>query len=187
MKQIGTRELETDRLILRKVRKDDAMEAYYSWCSSDVVDKYVLFKRHDNVEVTKELYENWEKEYEDLSTYRWIVQTKGTKELIGTIDVSKKFLRFGTCEIGYCYGEKFWNNGYGTECLKSVIKYLFEEAEAELVCAEHMENNPGSGRVMEKAGMKFEGKLRSRVVDKNGIRNDLFSYSITKEEYFKTS
>lgn len=185
MKQIGTRELETDRLILRKVRKEDAEEAYYSWCNSDVVDRYVLFKKHDSVEVTKELYENWEKEYDDLLTYRWIVSLKDTKELIGTIDVSKKFLCFGTCEIGYCYGERFWNKGYGTESLKAVIKYLFEEAEAELVCAEHMEKNPGSGRVMEKAGLKYEGSLRSRVVDKNGIRNDLISYSITREEYFK--
>lgn len=47
-----------------------------------------------------------------------------------------------------------------------------------------MRNNPGSGKVMEKSGMKFEGYLRSRVLDKDGIRNDLGYYSITKDEYF---
>ena len=184
MKQIGTKTLETKRLILRRLTKNDAEEAFSSWCNSDKVDRYVLWKKHDNVEVTKELYEKWENEYASLSTYRWIVELKDTKELIGTIDVSKKFLDFGTCSIGYCYGEKFWGFGYGTESLKAVIKYLFEETKAELVCAEHLEDNPASGRVMEKAGMKYEARLRSRVIDKNGKRNDLLYYSITKEEYY---
>jgi len=47
-----------------------------------------------------------------------------------------------------------------------------------------MSNNPASGKVMEKSGMKKEAVLRSRIVDKDGIRNDLISYSITKDEYF---
>ena len=37
---------------------------------------------------------------------------------------------------------------------------------------------------MAKSGMTYEGVLRSRIVDKNGKRNDLISYSITKDEYF---
>ena len=48
-----------------------------------------------------------------------------------------------------------------------------------------MSNNIGSGKVIAKAGMKFEGFLRNRIVDKDGIRNDLGAYSITKEEYFQ--
>ena len=107
--------------------------------------------------------------------------------MIGTIDVSKKFIKYGTCEIGYCYGEKFWNKGYGTEALMAVIKYLFEECDAELICAEFMDNNPASGKVMSKSGLKYDGVLRSRVVDKLGKRNDLLCYSLTKEEYFNKS
>lgn len=184
MKKLGTKILETKRLLLRKLTKEDAIEAYNNWCSKENVAKYVLFEKHNNVEVTKKLFENWEKEYEELDTYRWIVQIKDTKELIGTIDVSKKFLKYGTGEIGYCYGDKFWGLGYGTESLSAVIKYLFEEVELELIYANHMINNPASGKVMEKSGMKYEGKLRSRVIDKDGNRNDLISYSITKDEYY---
>lgn len=71
--------------------------------------------------------------------------------------------------------------------LKRVIKYLFVECEAELIYAQYMNNNPASGRVMEKSGMKYEGILRSRIVDKMGIRNDLICYSITRDEYFNKS
>ena len=186
MKFIGTKEIETEKLILRKLTVNDAEEAYKNWCSSYNVSKYVMWKKHENIEETKKLFKMWEKEYEDLTTFRWIVELKETNELIGTIDVaSKRYLSFGTCEIGYCYGEKFWGKGYGTEALKAVIKYLFEKCDAKVIYADFMKNNPGSGKVMEKSGMTFEGYLRSRVLDKDGSRNDLGVCSITKEEYFK--
>lgn len=184
MKLIGTKEFETERLILRKIKLEDAYIAFNNWCNSDEVDKYVLWKKHENVEVTLKQYSKWIEDYEDLRTFRWIVELKSNHDLIGTIDVSKRFIDFSTCEIGYCYSDKYWNNGYATEALQGVIKYLFEECDAELINAEFMENNPASGKVMEKAGMKYEGVLRIRVIDKNNLRNDLISYSITKDEYF---
>ena len=185
MEFIGTKSIKTDRLILRKLTKDDAYQAYKNWCNREDVDKYVLWKRHENVETTLKQYENWVLEYENLKTFRWIVELKSTGDLIGTIDVDKKFLKYGTCEIGYCFGDSFWNRGYATEALKGVIKYLFEEAHAELICSEYMQNNPASGRVMEKAGLKYDGTLRSRVIDKDNKRNDLICYSIMKDEYYK--
>lgn len=184
MKYIGTKELETERLILRKLTKEDAEQAYLNWCSSDEVSKYVMWEKHSNMDVTKKLYEFWEKEYDNLDTYRWIVQIKDTNELIGTIDVaSKKFMKYGACEIGYCYGEKYWGMGYATEALKAVIKFLFEECDTNVIFAEHMSNNIASGKVMQKVGMQYEGVLRNRIIDKNNNMNNLISYSITKEEY----
>lgn len=184
MNFIGTKRLETERLILRKIKLEDAYIAYNNWCNSDNVDKYVLWKKHNDVNVTLDIYSNWIDDYEDPKTFRWIVELKENKDLIGTIDVSKKFINFGTCEIGYCYSDKYWNKGYGTEALFAVMKFLFEECDVDIINAEFMENNPASGRVMEKVGMKYEGTLRSRVIDKNNLRNDLLNYSITKVEYF---
>lgn len=48
-----------------------------------------------------------------------------------------------------------------------------------------MDNNPASGRVMEKSGLKYETRLRARINDKMGRKNDLIVYSLTKEEYEK--
>lgn len=186
MKLIGTKELETDRLILRKIKLEDYKKAYNNWCSNDNVSRYVVWNTHKDEEETKELFEIWVEDYKNLDTFRWIVELKDTKELIGTIDVvNKKILKYDSCEIGYCYGEKYWNNGYATEALKRVIKFLFEEVDAYIIFADHLSNNPSSGKVMQKSGMKFDGKLRQRFLDKDGIRNDLLCYSITKEEYFK--
>lgn len=185
MRYIGTNTIITDRLILRRLTKNDAYKAFENWCNRDGVDRYVLWKKHENIDITLMQYEKWVLEYDNPKTFRWIVELKKDGNVIGTIDVANNYLKYGTCDIGYCYGDKFWGRGYASEALKAVIKYLFEEVDADLICAEHMSNNPASGKVMKKAGMKYEGILRSRVIDKNNIRNDLISYSITKDEYFE--
>ncbi len=188
MKFIGTKQLETERLILKRVKAEYALEAYNNWCNDPDVTKYVFWDPHKDSGVTKNLYEVWEKEYEDLSTYRWIVEIKDTHELIGTIDNSSKtFMEYGVCEVGYCYGKKYWHKGYAKEALGAVIKFLFEECDVEVITAKHMSNNPNSGKVMMSCGLKFEGKLRGRMLDKDGIRNDLLSYSITREEYLNNN
>ena len=184
MKNIGTKLIETDRLILRRINEFDYKEAYKNWCSSYEVSKYVVWEKHENEQVTKELFDNWIKEYDDNTTYRWIMELKDNHEVIGTIDVSKKFINFSTCTLGYCMSEKYWNKGLMTEAVKRVIKYLFEECDAEVITADYLEKNPASGKVMIKSGMKYDGTLRKRVIDKEGIRNDLIEYSILRSEYF---
>ena len=185
MKFIGTKTLETDRLILRRATLADADAAYQSWCTSDVVSKYVMWEKHKSIEETRAIYAKWLEAYQDLDTYRWIAELKDTGEVIGTIDISKKFLPYGTCEVGYCYAEKYWSQGYGTEILTRVIKFLFEECDADIIVGEHMDNNPASGRVMAKSGLKYETKLRERINDKMGRKNDLIVYSLTNKEYFE--
>lgn len=186
MNKIGTKELETERLILRRLKNEDYLDAFNNWCNNPKVAKYTTWEAHKTPEITKEVIENWVKQYEDLSVFRWGVQNKETGELMGTIDVvdsSRESNDIDVFEIGYCYGEKFWGKGYGTESLKAVIKYLFEEVGAEVIYAEHLSQNPVSGIVMKKAGMKYEGSQRGRYIDKDGIRNDMISYSILREEY----
>ena len=46
----------------------------------------------------------------------------------------------------------------------------------------HRSSNPASGRVMQKAGMKYDGSLRDRRLDIDGKRADMLYYSITKNE-----
>ena len=109
----GTKKLETNRLILRKFKIEDANCMYNNWASNPNVSKYVTWEHHKDVSETKALLEEWIKKYNDIDTYKWVAEIKDTKEIIGSIDVvSKKFLKFGSCEIGYCYGEKYWNKGY---------------------------------------------------------------------------
>lgn len=178
MINVGTRTIETERLILRKLEISDLEQVYNNWCSDPKVSKYVTWDMHENIEQTKEYIKFKLGLYEKDYRFDWVVVIKETNEVIGEIDAVKQSLNYNLVELGYCYGSKYWNNGYATEALKAVIRYLKEVALVEKVTACHISTNPASGRVMQKAGMNYDATLKEYVVDKNTKeRADLVYYS----------
>lgn len=182
MKDLGTRTLETERLILRKFTLDDVEAVFKNWGSDLNVTKYVSFAPHKKIEETKEIISMWISEYAD-DNFNWIVELKETHEVVGNISVNEKSRKHNNCEIGYVYGSKFWGNGYATEALRKVLEYLLVDCDFHLVEARHYESNPASGKVMEKAGMIKDGVLRERRLKKNSEEYDnLVVYSMTKSD-----
>lgn len=161
----NTKQLETDRLILRKFNNNDYIKMYENWASDESVTKYVSFEPHKDYEETKQIVNEWIKEY-DNGSYNWVIELKDNHEIIGNISVIEISKKHNNCELGYVLGSKFWGQGYGTEALKSVLDYLVGECDFHLVEAKHHASNPASGRVMEKAGMKKDGVLRERRINK---------------------
>lgn len=172
----GTITLETERLILRKIKLSDYNDIFNCWTSDFNVSKYVTWNSHKTKEETKKITNYWVNDYDNDYSYRWLVVLKNTNETIGMIDVVAKNLQYMTAEVGYCYGSKFWGNGYATEALKKVINYLHSE-EFHVVYAQHFNSNIASGKVMKKGGMEYEGLLKSRVINKDGEREDVRIYS----------
>lgn len=186
MNNVGTKLLETKRLILRRGNMDDASQIYNNYGKDPVVSKYVVWNKHETIKDAEDLMEKWVKSYEDDCSYKWVVILKQINEVIGSISAVKVNKNYKTVEVGYCFGSKWWNNGFATESLRRVIKFFFEEVEVETIYANYISNNRASGRVMEKSGMKHDGTLRNRMIDKNTNKHvNLEAYSITKEDYFK--
>ena len=177
----NTKELETERLILRKFKIEDAEGVFKNWATDPNTNKFLSWPLHKDVEETKGVVRKWISEYE-TGGYNWIVEVKETHEVIGNIAEQGKSNRHKTISLGYCYGSKFWNKGYATEALRRVIEYLLNEQDFYLVEANHRSSNPASGRVMQKAGMKYDGTLRDRRINPDGTRADMLYYSIEKEE-----
>ena len=67
----GTITLETDRLILRKVKESDLDDLYNNWASDSITTKYLTFKTHNNKEQTSKFINFWIKKYEkkDMSGF----------------------------------------------------------------------------------------------------------------------
>lgn len=184
MKSKGTIKLETDRLILRKGKMNDAKQIFENYGKDPLVSRYVVWDRHTNVKDAENLMKKWEESYKNDNSYKWVVIEKNTNMLIGSITAVKVDEINKTVALGYCYGSKWWNNGYATEALKMVIKFFFEKVGVETIYANHLFQNVASGRVMEKAGMKFEGVSRNRMIDKITKKPiSLKNYSIIREEY----
>lgn len=183
MRLLGTKTLETERLILRKYKLSDAKDMYENWGSDPNCNVYLPWELHKNIDETKEILKSWIDSYKE-DKFKWIIELKKEKVSIGGIDVVKLKKEHNYCEVGYCIGSKFWGKGYTTEALKKVIDFLFNEVGLYLIEAEHHKSNIASGRVMEKAGMKKEAILRKRRLNNRTKEiEDLVIYSITKDEY----
>jgi [ribosomal protein S5]-alanine N-acetyltransferase len=83
--------------------------------------------------------------------------------------------------VGYRLGKQYWGKGYATEALRAVIAYLFEQTTVNRIYASTWAENTASARVLEKAGMRFEGLARQRRFAK-GAFGDVKFYAILRED-----
>ena len=181
MNHLGTVELETDRLLLRRFDLKDAESVFNNWASDDEVTNYLTWPTHQNLDVSLGYMEFCVKGYSEPAFYQWGIELKDTHELIGNISVVKVVDEIDSLELGWAIGRKYWGNGYTSEAAVKLIDFLFDKVGANRICAKHDVNNPNSGRVMQKAGMKYEGILRQSALNNQGIA-DMAFYSIIKSE-----
>lgn len=182
MNFIGTKTLETDRLVLRRFKLNDASDMYTNWASNPNVTKFLIWEPYKNIEDVKEYIQSVIDEYEKPETYYWVIVDKKLGRAIGTISVVGIDEITSCLKIGYCLGEEFWHKGIMTEAFKRVIKFLFEEVDCNRIESTHDVANPNSGKVMEKCGLKYEGTLRQAAVNNQGV-HDCVVRSILKSEY----
>ncbi len=174
MNYIGTKEIETERLILRRFTVDDDQDMYDNWASDPEVTKFLTWPVHENVHATRALLEGWIKHYEEGDTFNWAIELKENGSVIGNISVVGFKEAAKAADIGYCMSRAYWGNGIMPEALKAVMDYLFDKVGLNRVAACHDSNNPKSGRVMDKAGMKLEGTLRCAGHNNQGICDEVW-------------
>ena len=183
MEHLGTKTLETERLILRKTIENDAEPMFDNWANDERVTKYLTWQPYESAEQLRESYHKFlmsNQEKDDF--YDWKIELKELGEPIGSIGVVRQCEDIGEVEIGYCLGYNWWRQGIMTEALNRVIEFLFEEVGVNRITAKHDTNNPNSGKVMKKCGLQHEGTHRQAGKNNQGIC-DMAIYAILKEDY----
>ncbi|MDD3999344.1 MAG: GNAT family N-acetyltransferase [Bacilli bacterium] len=182
MNLTGTIELETERFILRKASKNDAVAMYKNWASDDEVTKYLNWDTHQSLKDSVKILKMWESQYDNLAFFQWIIELKAESTAIGTISLFSVHLKDGSCEIGYCLGRKYWNQGIMSEACHRILGFAFNTVGFTVVYSRHHINNPASGRVMEKNGMKYIG-VQEEFSNKTQSIIKTNRYVIRKEEF----
>ena len=104
---------------------------------------------------------------------------KKTNENIGHISFCRLYEKVNAAEIEYCIGKAFWNNGYIIEAVKAFIEYTFQNTVITKLEAFHRIENPASGKVLQKVGMKQVDNVL-RFFDLPKAPDGDISYGITK-------
>ncbi len=178
MQHMGTKLLQTDRLILRPFTMADAQAMYDNWASDPAITEHLSWPAQRSINDSIAVLEEWTADYEKSNFYQWaIVCRESGNAPIGSISVLSIDEQVLKAHIGYCIGKRWWHQGITTEALRAVIRYLFDEVGLQRIESMHDPRNPNSGAVMQKCGMQYEGTLRHFFKSNQGICDACF-YSI---------
>jgi len=171
--------LHTDRLLLRPVTLHDA-EAVYSYASDPRVTRFMIWETHRSVEDARAFLREVLRAYEE-GGLSWGIVHRADDRFVGTcgLEVVREHAR---AELGYVLHRGYWGRGLMPEAVRAVIRHGFEREGMERIQARCAVENAASARVMEKAGMSYEGTLR-RYERIGGALRDMKFYAILREEH----
>ena len=169
-------ELHTRRLILR------------TYTIADIPDLLPLIGAREVAATTLRIPHPYtQKDAEDLVAHaqdsdgvRLAVRLKESSRFVGGVGLRLE-LDHHRAELGYWIGVPYWGNGYAKEAAEAVVRYAFDELQLNRLYASHVPNNPASGNILLKLGLKPEGYLRGHIL-KWGQYQDLVLYGMLKED-----
>lgn len=181
IRHCGTRELRTPRLLLRRFAEDDAQAMYENWASDPEVTRFLRFSPHESAQVSRDLIAGWVAKYSDPAHYIWAIVRLSDGVVIGSLGVSPGERDETVLEPGYALSRACWGEGYMSEALGAVVRYLFDEAGVPVLGCSHAMENPASGRVMQKNGFQYTHDDIYHKFDGTAI--PCRCYTLTKEQY----
>ena len=179
MKNIGTIELQTERLLLRKISHEDA-DMIYKMMSDPEVLRYEDWNVHENIEYTKGFISWITNDYKTEITYLWGIQLHD--ELIGFAMVADVNEWNGI--LAYYLRRDCWKKGYASEASRTIIHFMFTMVGIKRISAKHSIKNPASGRVLKRLNMRFKGHVKEfEYYSSKKEWQDCDFYAITSEEF----
>lgn len=152
-----TPEMETDRLVLRAVKREDVKDIFECWMQDENVSRYMWWKASSNIEDAQKFVEYELRQIENDKWNRWIIILKGTQETAGTCLVFYNDEdNVGHWDISYNLGRKYWGEGYITEAMQAVMRFAEDELGMTECITTYAKENTGSAKVLHKLGFKDE-------------------------------
>jgi ribosomal-protein-alanine N-acetyltransferase len=178
MNHIGTKTLETERLILRKLEIEDTETYAPVYFERDIIDSGLPLSQQQ-MESLKERIEY----FSAIDKYYWVIVEKHSGNFIGEVVFFDYDEDTRACIIGYQTSINSRNKGYMTEAVICLLRFLILEVGFNRISGGHQADNPASGRVMAKAGMKYEGTLRQDFMNKDGTIVDSILYAMIRQDF----
>ena len=149
----GTVELWTEQMTLRRYRPEDAEQLHQRLGTDPAMYKYSGWNPYATLEMAQETVDRFIANYDDEHSYSWVMDSDDV--IVGTIGAYD--YQDDRIEVGFSIVKDWQGRGLATEALQKVLEYLTENEGIPCVTAWCASENIGSGRVLEKAGMRLVG------------------------------
>jgi [ribosomal protein S5]-alanine N-acetyltransferase len=178
--------IKTDRLLLRAFAASD-LDSVHSYACDSEVTRYTSFGPN-TPEETRDFLDRCGAEASDdpRATYSFAVTLLDSGELIGGTGFRIDYPQHRGAELGYVLHRAAWGEGYASEAAAALLGFAFQHVGLHRVVARCHPDNAASARVMEKIGMRHEGRQRD-VMWMKGAWWDFLVYSILEHEWKERS
>jgi [ribosomal protein S5]-alanine N-acetyltransferase len=173
-------ELETDRLLLRKLTLADA-EAIFDYARLPRVAAFTLWPHHRSLEDTHEFLARRTAGYAQGQVRDWAIVRKSDQAMIGTGGFVRYDPANGTGEIGCALHPKVWRQGYANEMVRKFVDWGFQFEDLRRIVAHCIPSNVASIKLLENNGFRRDGTLRG-ALRREGISVDLHEYCRLRSE-----
>ena len=174
--------LETERLILRDFVEEDWRRAFEYESDPRYLRYYEWTER--TPESARE-FVGWFLAHQTQNPrfkFQLAVVLKSNHLLIGSCGVRMDKADAVEADIGYELDPNYWNYGYATEAAHAIVDFGFSRFGVHRIWANCVADNVASAHVLEKLGMKLEGRLREKQFYK-GRWWDTLIYAILADEW----
>lgn len=162
------------RIKLRPFHLEDA-EGVYSYASDKKTVEFLTFPIHQDISQSEKVIKEFFLGKEGV----YAIELISEKKLIGCIDLRLQE-EHNKASFGYVINRNYWGQGYATEALNAILGLCFKTLKLGRVESTHYIGNEGSGRVMQKCGMKLEGIGLEELVIK-GVTYDVAHYAVLRK------
>lgn len=174
------KELNTQRLHLRRMEISDSHSLFKIWSDPDVTN-FMNISSFTDESQAKEMIELFEELAQDNKAIRFSMIELKSNKIIGTCGFNFIDFENAKAEIGYDIAKAYWGKGFAPEGISALLKYAFETLELNRIEAKVEPANVNSIKVLQKLNFTFEGTLRQYEKSKGNFV-DINMYSLLKTD-----
>jgi [ribosomal protein S5]-alanine N-acetyltransferase len=149
-------QFETDRLVVQRLRYEDASEIFYAYASKPEATKYLGWPTHESIRDTDQFLKYAVSGWRNGKSFSYSIRTKDSNRLIGSCGVINDA---GKVQFGYVLGPLHWGKGYATEVCMRLVSILRKMPEIYRVGTFVDSENSASAKVLLKCGLEQEAHL----------------------------
>jgi RimJ/RimL family protein N-acetyltransferase len=150
-------QFETRQLTARKPRLSDAAIVFDAYATDPEVTRFLNWKPYREVLPLERFFHHSIQEWENAKGFVYMLCLKGTDHPVGSIHLRIDGFK---AQFGFVLAKPHWGKGYMSEALTFLVDWALAQPGIFRATAYCDAENQGSARVMEKAGMTFEGPMR---------------------------
>ena len=164
-------QLFTDRLLLQRLRYEDAEEIFYTYASKPEATRFVSWPTHRSLADTRAFLHYAVGAWNNGVDYAFSIRLKESNRLVGSFGVINEN---GKLQFGYIISPTQWGRGYATEVCRVMLPLLKAQPGVYRIHTFVDVENTASIRVLLKSGMVEEARLNKwfRFVNQNDEPRD---------------